>query len=216
MHQFPKRFPMSTLLPGFAAAVCLGITAVALDAAETPSLEGSCSGNGTVTFPSGGTESARCKASFKRQTDDKFAMNALCATPSGKVAQTAQLERIAGGRFTGEFQNPEYGITGQINIVVRGNSLSAALSGGGASASLKLSKLLVLRDLPPGRMASSLVNPTYTKRHQGRGLGQALHLAMTDLARHGEDCRVSTEQARPGLQEGKQRLQGRTSECPSS
>ena len=108
--------------------------------AENSSLEGSWSGSGTVTFPSGGTEAARCKASFRRESDDKFAMNALCATPSGKVAQTAQLERIGGNRFSGDFQNSEYGIAGQINIVIRGNSLSAALNGGGATASLKLSK----------------------------------------------------------------------------
>ena len=140
MNQLAKKFPGFRLLAGLAAALCFGLSTLSMDAAETPSLEGSWSGNGTVTFPSGGTESARCKASFKRQTADRFAMNALCATPSGKVVQTAQLERTSGGRFTGEFQNSEYGITGQINIVVRGNSLNAALSGGGASASLKLSK----------------------------------------------------------------------------
>ena len=126
------------LAAGATVAVLCGAAVPAI--AENSSLEGSWSGSGTVTFPSGGTEAARCKASFRRQTDDKFAMNALCATPSGKVVQTAQLERIGGNRFSGEFQNSEYGIVGQINIVVRGNSLSAALNGGGASASLKLSK----------------------------------------------------------------------------
>ncbi len=126
------------LAAGATVAVLCGAAVSAI--AENSSLEGSWSGSGTVTFPSGGTEAARCKASFRRQTDDKFAMNALCATPSGKVVQTAQLERIGGNRFSGEFQNSEYGIVGQINIVVRGNSLSAALNGGGASASLKLSK----------------------------------------------------------------------------
>ena len=122
------------------AASVLGYSAGPLTSAEQASLEGSWSGNGTVTFPSGGTEAARCRASFRRQSADRFAMNALCATPSGKVAQTAQLERVSGSRFSGEFQNSEYGIAGQINIVVRGNSLNASLSGGGASASLQLSK----------------------------------------------------------------------------
>ncbi len=126
------------LAAGATLAVLCG--AVESATAENVSLEGSWSGNGTVTFPSGGTEAARCKASFRRQSDDKFAMNALCATPSGKVAQTAQLQRISANRFSGDFQNSEYGIAGQINIVVRGNSLNAALNGGGATASLKLSK----------------------------------------------------------------------------
>ena len=109
-------------------------------AAEPVNLEGSWSGSGTVTFPSGGTEAARCRASFRRNSADSFSMDALCATPSGKVAQTAQLQRTSGNRFNGAFQNAEYGISGEIDIVVRGNSLNAALNGGGASASLKLSK----------------------------------------------------------------------------
>lgn len=108
--------------------------------AEQASLDGAWSGSGTVTFPSGGKEGARCKASFTRRSTDSYAMSALCATPSGKVAQTAQLDRITANRFAGQFQNTEYGISGQINIVVRGNSLSAALNGGGATASLNLSK----------------------------------------------------------------------------
>ncbi len=104
------------------------------------SLEGAWSGSGTVTFPSGSSESARCKANFRRNGGEKFAMNAVCATPSGRVAQTAELSRTSGNRFAGEFHNPEYGVTGNINITLRGNSLSASLDGGGASASFNLSK----------------------------------------------------------------------------
>ena len=138
MGQLFKCNHCGLLAAGATLAMLLGAAVAAH--AENASLEGSWSGSGTVTFPTGGTEAARCKASFRRQTDDKFSMNALCATPSGKVAQTAQLERIGGNRFSGDFQNSEYGIAGQINIVIRGNSLNAALNGGGASASLKLSK----------------------------------------------------------------------------
>ena len=141
MSRFCKRNHGAGLVVGLAIAVAFsGFAAMPGTAADAVSLEGSWSGSGTVTFPSGGTEAARCRASFRRQSDDTFAMNALCATPSGKVAQTAQLQRIGGNRFSGAFQNTEYGISGQINIVVRGNSLSAALDGGGATASLKLSK----------------------------------------------------------------------------
>ena len=138
MGQFFKHNHRTLLAACAAIAVLSGAAFSAM--AENASLEGSWSGSGTVTFPNGGTEAARCKASFRRQGEDKFSMNALCATPSGKVAQTAQLERTGGNRFAGDFQNSEYGIAGQINIVVRGNSLNAALNGGGASASLKLSK----------------------------------------------------------------------------
>lgn len=110
-------------------------------AAATPtSLEGSWSGSGTVTYPSGGSEAARCKASFRKQSGDRFSMNAVCATPSGKVAQTASLDRLTNNRFSGEFTNTEYGVIGMISITVRGNSLTAALTGGGATASFNLSR----------------------------------------------------------------------------
>lgn len=108
--------------------------------ADQPSLEGSWTGNGTVTFLSGNVEAARCKASFRRQGGDSFAMNAVCATPSGRIVQSAELSRITNSRFSGEFRNTEYGVTGNINITVRGNQLTASLDGGGASASFNLSK----------------------------------------------------------------------------
>ena len=107
---FRHRPLVARLQVALLAALVLGSSVGPLTSAEQVSLEGSWSGNGTVTFPSGGTEAARCRASFRRQSADRFAMNALCATPSGKVAQTAQLERVSGSRFSGEFQNSEYGI----------------------------------------------------------------------------------------------------------
>ena len=140
MRDLTARPLRAGLIAGLAAALALSGLAIQPSAAENASLEGAWSGSGTVTFPTGGTEAARCKVNFRRQSDNRFSMNALCATPSGKVAQTAQLSHIGGNRFAGDFQNSEYGITGQINIVIRGNSLNAALNGGGASASLKLSK----------------------------------------------------------------------------
>lgn len=121
-----------------AGIVLFGLTGPG--AAQQASLEGSWSGGGTVTFPSGGSESARCRASFRKQSANTFSMNAVCATPSGRVAQTADVERISATKFSGEFFNSEYGISGSISITVRGNSMSASLNGGGASASLSLSK----------------------------------------------------------------------------
>ena len=124
---------------GLAAAIALA--AFYLPAAsQQVSLEGSWSGNGTVVFPSGDRESARCKASFRRQGGNGFAMNAVCATPSGRVSQTAELDRVSANRFAGEFHNADYGVTGSINITVQGNSLSASLNGGGATASFSLSR----------------------------------------------------------------------------
>ncbi len=61
-------------------------------------------------------------------------MSAQCATASGRVAQTGTLERVGANRFTGNFYNAEYSVSGTITIAVQGNSLNASLSGGGASA----------------------------------------------------------------------------------
>ena len=67
-------------------------------------------------------------------------MNAVCATASARVAQSAQLARISANRFAGEFYNPEYSISGSISITVQGNRMSASLSGGGGSAHFNLSR----------------------------------------------------------------------------
>lgn len=110
------------------------------EAAEPAHLEGSWSGGGKVQFPSGETESARCRANFRRHGGSSFAMNATCATPSVKVQQTATLQQTGPGRFSGEFFNAEYNVSGSIRITVNGRNLSASLHGGGASAHLSLSR----------------------------------------------------------------------------
>jgi hypothetical protein len=103
-------------------------------------LEGSWSGSGRVALPSGTTERARCRATFRRQSGNTFGMSAQCATASVRVAQTAALERVGANRFTGNFYNAEYAVSGTITIMVNGNRLNASLSGGGGSASFALSR----------------------------------------------------------------------------
>ncbi len=108
--------------------------------AEPASLEGSWSGSGTVVLPSGESERARCRATFRRQSSDTFTMRAVCSTASTSVAQTAELTRTSGSRYSGEFFNSEYGISGSIRISVSGSSLSASLSGGGGTGRFHLSR----------------------------------------------------------------------------
>jgi hypothetical protein len=103
-------------------------------------LDGSWSGSGRVTLPSGATESARCRATFRRQSGNAFRMSAQCATASVRIAQTAALARVGANRFTGDFYNAEYAVSGTITITVQGNKLSASLDGGGGSAFFALSK----------------------------------------------------------------------------
>jgi hypothetical protein len=103
-------------------------------------LDGSWNGSGRITFPSGATESARCRATFRRQSGNTVGMSARCAIASVRVAQTAALARVGANRFTGDFHNPEYAMSGTITITVHGNKLNASLSGGGGSAFFALSK----------------------------------------------------------------------------
>jgi hypothetical protein len=109
-------------------------------AQQLASLEGSWSGNGRVLFPSGASESARCRAIFRKAGGNSFSMSATCATQSARVQQTANLERVSANRFVGDFHNAEYNVTGSITISVRGSGLSASMSGGGASAQFSLQR----------------------------------------------------------------------------
>lgn len=102
-------------------------------------LAGSWSGGGTVTLPSGATERARCRATFHR-SGGNFNMNAVCATASTRVEQTAHLRPVGPSRFAGEFRNAEYNVSGSIRISVNGNSLNAALEGGGGAGHFHLSR----------------------------------------------------------------------------
>jgi hypothetical protein len=122
-----------------ATVVALGGFSVAAGA-EPAGLEGSWSGGGTVRFPSGESERARCRANFRKRGGSAYSMMAVCATASARVEQTAQLERTGVNRFSGDFQNAEYNVSGSINVTVNGNSLSAQLRGGGGSAHFSLGR----------------------------------------------------------------------------
>ena len=123
---------------GVVFAACL-LAASPPTLAQQASLEGTWSGGGTVILPSGDRERARCRVTFRR-VGNGFGMNANCATSSTRVAQTAELSRISATRFSGQFYNAEYSISGSIVISVQGNHLSASLNGGGGSAYFNLSR----------------------------------------------------------------------------
>lgn len=108
--------------------------------AQSANLEGSWNGGGNVQFSSGKSERARCRASFSKRGANSYDMSAVCASASGRASQTAQLTRTGANRYSGSFQNSEYGVSGSISLSVNGNSLNASLSGGGGSASLNLNR----------------------------------------------------------------------------
>jgi hypothetical protein len=120
---------------GLAIAGCMA-TAVY---AQQPSIGGTWSGGGTVTLKSGNVEKVRCRATFS-PSGNGASMSASCANATAKVTQTAELTRVSATRYIGEFNNPEFNISGSIRITISGNTLNASLSGGGGSASMSMNR----------------------------------------------------------------------------
>lgn len=125
------------------AAACLGVLAgVSVPASADPAdLSGAWSGGGSVSFASGAKERASCRAKYSKAGGSSYSMTATCATASAKVAQTANLKKTGANSYSGSFQNPEYGVTGSIHIIVNGRSQSVSLSSDAGKASFRLSKL---------------------------------------------------------------------------
>lgn len=121
--------------------VALGAAVAASGPAAAQSLAGSWNGNGTIVYPSGERESARCRATFQNTGGGGVSMRAVCATASVRVVQTASLAKLTGNTFSGEFYNTEYNISGSIRIRMQGNNrLNASLNGGGGSAHFNMGR----------------------------------------------------------------------------
>lgn len=109
--------------------------------ADTINLDGAWSGGGSVKFPSGAKEAARCRANFKKRGAESYLVNARCASASGKVEQSALLTYVGGNQFTGSFFNEEYKVDGTITVTVSGNSQSVSISSpAGSSANFRLTR----------------------------------------------------------------------------
>jgi hypothetical protein len=103
-------------------------------------LEGSWTGGGTVSFASGSTERARCRAHYRRAGSTSYTLNATCATASGRASQTASVRQVAKNRYAGSFYNSEYGISGVISVVLHGRSQTVRLRSDSGSAVISLSR----------------------------------------------------------------------------
>jgi len=103
-------------------------------------MEGSWSGGGTVSFASGSTERARCRAHYRRAGSASYTLNATCATASGRASQTASVRQVADNRYAGSFYNSEYGISGVISVVLHGRSQTVRLRSDSGSAVISLSR----------------------------------------------------------------------------
>lgn len=124
-------------------AILLGATAggVPIAAAELMALDGSWSGGGSVKFPSGAKEAARCRANFKKRGAESYQVSARCASPSGKVEQTALLTYVGSNQYSGSFFNTEYKVDGTITVTVTGNSQNVSITTpAGSSATFRLTR----------------------------------------------------------------------------
>lgn len=126
---------MLAAVAGLGLALSVGASEFAFS--EGAALDGSWSGGGTVTFASGNAEKASCRATYRR-AGSGYSMNGVCATPSGRAAQTATLHRVSANKYSGTFHNAEYDISGAISVTVNGNTQNVYLNGSGASASIHL------------------------------------------------------------------------------
>ena len=134
---------VSRLVQAYLVAAIIAVTWIipsGLGAVEPTDLAGSWSGGGSVSFPSGSREKARCRPTYNKIGTSSYSVSAMCATPSGKVAQTANVRRVGANSFSGNFYNADYNLNGTIHVSVQGNSQNVTLSSSTATASLRLSR----------------------------------------------------------------------------
>jgi hypothetical protein len=128
--QMPALVPVIALLAG------LAFSDRALP--QTAGLEGSWRGGGSVSFASGQSERAQCRAQYRRASATSYTLTATCATPSGRATQTAVVHRVGGNSYQGTFHNSEYNVSGTIFVTVAGNRQTVRLTGDAGSASFEL------------------------------------------------------------------------------
>ncbi len=108
--------------------------------ADSVSLDGSWRGSGWIKFNNGKRERVSCKAYYSRVSATEFSLRANCATKSAKATQTARVYKTGKSKYSGNFFNQEFGVSGNIYVSVKGRSQHVRLSGAGGSATFRLRK----------------------------------------------------------------------------
>jgi hypothetical protein len=137
---FRSGFRSAAIAAASALAAVMGIFGATATPAAAQSIIGSWSGGGMIIFPSGETERARCRATFRNLSGGSVSMQGVCATASVRVSQSASLSRLTSTTYSGEFYNTEFNLSGSIRIRMQGSKLNASLSGGGATAQFVLGR----------------------------------------------------------------------------
>ncbi|MDX2308728.1 MAG: hypothetical protein NW216_10860 [Hyphomicrobium sp.] len=137
-------FGLSAGLRAIGLAIALAgsmVASVTPSVADPVRLDGSWSGPGSVTYPSGAKEAARCLANFKKKTGTSYSVSARCASPSGKVEQSAVLTSVSDNVYSGSFFNAEYKVDGTITVTINGNVQNVSITTpAGSSAYFKLKR----------------------------------------------------------------------------
>lgn len=140
-YEIVSIFDFSRLRAAVLAAGVAGLAVAGPALADSARLDGTWSGSGSLNYPSGAKEPARCNATFKKKTGTSYQVNARCASPSGKVEQTATLNDVGGNTYSGSFFNSEYNVDGTITVQVNGNMQNVSIvSPAGASAYFRMKR----------------------------------------------------------------------------
>jgi hypothetical protein len=132
--------PVSIATGALFAVLAVGQFNVPQANAQSAGLSGSWGGGGRIVLPSGESEHARCRASFRSQGRNSYSMSAVCATASTRVHQVANIRRVGSNVYRGDFFNEQHGISGTVRITLEGSHLTASLRGGGGSAVFRLKR----------------------------------------------------------------------------
>lgn len=128
-----RRIALASLIA--ASAALTGVTP-----ADAASITGKWRGGGTVNLKDGGTERVRCSVTYGRVAGQNFSVTARCASGAGRVDQVGTLKRVSNTRYVGTVTNPQYSITANVTVNVKGRSQNVSISSSKGTAQLKLAR----------------------------------------------------------------------------
>jgi hypothetical protein len=112
----------------------------ATSALAASGLDGTWSGSGYVVPKSGDRESVRCRVRFDKQSSKVYRVTANCSSATTNIVQTGEVLEVSGGRYVGDFYNPQYDISGRVKVQLSGNHQTVTFAGGQGQGSLSLNR----------------------------------------------------------------------------
>lgn len=123
------------------SGIAVVISVLSIGAATAASgLDGAWSGGGYVVPKSGARESVRCRVRYSKQSAKVFSVSATCDGANTHVVQTGEVLEVGSGRYTGDFYNPQFDISGRVRVQLSGNKQSVSFSGAQGQGALSLTR----------------------------------------------------------------------------